>query len=158
MSAWVTPAIAKAGGPEIRAGPWVRSGICEIRLWSSASPIPSTRIGWDLRSRARSALVSTTPPPASVTRQQSSRLNGQQIIRELSTSSTVIGSRYIAFGLRPAHLLVATAISASWSFVVPYWAMWRDAASAYEPTGLGRPYGSSNWPTIVWRLDARGAI
>src|SRR5262249_48372223 len=114
--------------------------------------------GWRWRSRARSALVSTTPPPASVTRQQSSRLNGQQIIRELSTSWIVMGSRYIAFGFSPAHFRVATAISASCSLVVPYWAMCLDAASAYDPAGRGRPYGSSNWPSIVWALEARGGI
>ena len=60
-----------------------------------------------------------TAPPASVTRQQSSRWNGQAISRELSTSSMVIGSRIAAFGFIAAHLRVATATSASCSLVVP---------------------------------------
>ena len=42
----------------------------------------------------------------------------------------VRGSRIIAFGLSIAHLRVATAISASCSWVVPYWCMWRVQARA----------------------------
>ena len=88
--------------------------------------------------------VITYAPPASVTRQQSSRLNGHEIRREFSTSSIVIGSRIIAFGFSIAHLRVATAISASCSLVVPYSYMWREQAIAYAPTGCGRPNGASN--------------
>ncbi len=62
--------------------------------------------------------------------------------REASTSSTVIGSRYLAWGFRLACLRIVTAISASCSLVVPYSCMWRCATSAYEPTMVG-PKGAS---------------
>src|SRR3954467_8382730 len=48
--------MAKARGPERRAGPWVRSGIWLIIAWSCASPKPSTRIGVVRQSRARPRL------------------------------------------------------------------------------------------------------
>src|ERR671936_244558 len=79
-------------------------------------------------------------------------------MREFSTSWTVIGSRNIAFGFRAAQARVATAISANCSLVVPYCAMWREQARAYEPTGRGRPKGSSNWPDRLWGLVGRGGI
>ena len=46
-------------------------------------------------SRARSAEVITTAPPPSLTTQQSSRCSGDEMTRDVSTSSTVIGSRYL---------------------------------------------------------------
>ncbi len=70
--------------------------------------------------------------------------SGSQIIGDASTSSTVIGSRYQARGLSRAHCRAATATWARSSLVVPYWCMCRMAASAYAPTGIGSPYGSSN--------------
>ena len=33
--------------------------------------------------------------------------------------------------------------------------MCRLAASAYAPTGMGRPNGSSNWPARSWGPDGR---
>ena len=94
----------------------------------SAFPVPSTYTGGFGKSRARSAEVTMQAPPASVTRQQSSRLNGQAIMRERSTSSMVIGSRANAFGLSAAHLRVATATSAICSLLVPNSCMCRVAS------------------------------
>ena len=85
------------------------------------------------RSRARSLVVMMKAPPPSEITQQSSLCNGSAIMRELRTSSTVIGSRYCASGLRPANSRTPTAISASCSDVVPYSCMWRRAAMAYPP-------------------------
>src|SRR5207244_9176455 len=51
--------------------------------------------------------------------QQSSLCNGEQITLEFTTSSTVMGSRYIAFGLRAAFCRICTAISARCSGRVP---------------------------------------
>src|SRR5438309_2168394 len=130
MSSWRTPAMAKARGPEMMAGVVVRSGMLVIVWWVVASPEPRTQTGGFLPSLARSALVMTTAPPASVTRQQSRRWKGYAIQRDESTSSMVIGSRIIAFGFSIAHLRVATAISASCSWVVPYWYIWRMQAIA----------------------------
>ncbi len=48
--------------------------------------------GFLARSRARSADVTTSAPPPSEIMQQSSRWSGDEITREASTSSTVIGS------------------------------------------------------------------
>jgi hypothetical protein len=72
------------------------------------------------------------PPPSEIT-QQSSLCSGSAIMRELRTSSTVIGSRYCANGLRPANSRTPTAISASCSGVVPNSCMCRRAAMAYPP-------------------------
>ena len=74
--------------------------------------------------------------------QQSSRWSGDEITREASTSSTVIGSRYFACGFKLACCRIVTAIWASCSLVVPYSCMCRCATSAYEPTIVG-PYGAS---------------
>ena len=82
-------------------------------------------MGFFAVSFARSARVSTTAPPASVTRQMFSTLNGQMTGRESSTSFTVIGSRFLALGLSAAHLRVETATCAHCSSVVPYSCMWR---------------------------------
>ena len=98
--------------------------------WQVASPVPSTKTGLLRRSFARAAEVTTSAPPPSVTRQQSSRFIGQAIGFEASTSATVIGSRIIARGLSDAHLRVATATSAICSRVVPNSCMWRVAARA----------------------------
>ena len=95
-----------------------------------ASPVPSTYTGFRRSDRARSAEVTTTAPPASVTRQQSSRWSGHEIMRDASTSSTVSGSRIMARGFSCAHFRVATATSASCSLVVPNSCMCRAAASA----------------------------
>ena len=51
-------------------------------------------------------------------------------MRAFSTCSIVSGSFSQASGFSSAHLRAATATSASCSRVVPYWCMWRDAASA----------------------------
>jgi len=63
-------------------------------------------------------------------------VNGSLIIRALSTVSTSSGSLENASGLSCAHLRAATATSARWRRVVPYWYMWRAAISAYEEGGL----------------------
>ena len=101
------------------------------------------------------------PPPASVTRQQSSRLNGQQIIRESSTSSTVIGSRIhrLRVQRRPlarrdrdlGQLLLGRAVLGH----VP-----RCWPARTTPAGRGSPNGSSNWPSIVgrWRRAAASRL
>ena len=80
-------------------------------------------------------------PPSEIT-QQSSLCSGSATSRDDITSSTVIGSRYIAFGLRPACSRVCTAIDASCSGLVPYWCMCRCAAIAYAPTSVS-PVGNS---------------
>lgn len=51
-------------------------------------------------------------------------------MREARTSSTPSGLRMMARGFSCAHWRVDTASSASCSLVVPYWCMWRVAASA----------------------------
>ncbi|MFD0661728.1 hypothetical protein [Thermocatellispora tengchongensis] len=71
-----------------------------------------------------------------MTRQQSSTDSGLDTIRLARTSSTVSGSRTNALGLSLAHCRAATATSASWARVVPYWCMWRAAARAYPVTGM----------------------
>ena len=108
----------------------VRSGISLIMLWVWQVPAPSTKTGGLARSRARSALVSTTAPAPSVTRQQSSLCSGDASSGDASTSSTVIGSWNRARGFMAAHSRVLTAICASCSEVVPNSAMCRLAASA----------------------------
>src|SRR5439155_1130217 len=75
-------------------------------------------------------LVFIGKSPPWVTRQQSRRWSGHEIMREASTSSTVNGSRMSARGFKAAHLRVATATSASCSLAVPNSCMWRAAASA----------------------------
>ena len=63
-------------------------------------------------------------------------------MRDDTTSSTVIGSRYSASGFSEACSRTATAISANCSGVVPYSCMWRCAAMAYAPMST-LPYGTS---------------
>ena len=55
----------------------------------------------------------------SVTRQHCSKRNGQAIIREFSTSSTVIGVLKVARGFLPAHSRWTTETIASCSCVRP---------------------------------------
>jgi hypothetical protein len=93
------------------------------------------------RAPARARSGRGAPPPSEIM-QQSSRWSGDEIMREASTSSTVIGSRYFALGLSPACRRMVTAISASCSLVVPYSCMCRCATSAYDPTMVG-PNGAS---------------
>ena len=69
-------------------------------------------------------------PPPSVIAQQSNLWSGSAIMRLFSTSSTVIGSRYIAWGFSMAYSRTPTAISASCSDVVPNSCMWRAACMA----------------------------
>src|SRR5205814_1028429 len=64
---------------------------------------------------------------------QPSLCSGSAIMRELTTSSTVMGSRYRAWGFNAACPRTATAISASCSGVVPNSCMCRRAAMAYAP-------------------------
>ena len=51
--------------------------------------------------------------------------SGSEIMGEARTSSTVMGSRYMASGLVAALARASTAIRASCSDVVPYSCMWR---------------------------------
>src|SRR3972149_6683500 len=94
-----------SGGAGIEGDGWggggvsVRSGIEAIVWWVEASPEPRTRTGFLRHPFARSALVTTTAPPASVTRQQSRRWKGEVMQREESTPSMVGGARIIAFGV-----------------------------------------------------------
>jgi hypothetical protein len=76
------------------------------------------------------AVVITNAPPPSETTQQSSRCSGSAIMRLASTSCSLIGSRYIAFGFSPANSRTPTAISASCSELVPYSCMCRRATIA----------------------------
>src|SRR5262249_38194710 len=79
--------------------------------------------------------------------QQSSRWSGDEITREASTSSTVIGLRYFATGFIDACRRIVTATSASCSGVVPYSYICRCATIAYAPTVVG-PNGISNWSQV----------
>ena len=98
--------------------------------WLMVSPVPSTNAGGLRSVFARAAEVMTSAPPPSVTRQQSRTVSGELTMREPSTSSMVSGVFSHAAGLSSAHWRAATAICASCSRVVPYWCMWREAASA----------------------------
>lgn len=75
--------------------------------------------------------------------QQCSLVKGSAIIGPERTSSTVMGSRYIASGFAAAFARAVTATSASCSDVVPYSCMWRRAAIAYLAISEC-PYGTSN--------------
>ena len=77
------------------------------RSCETASPVPRTYTGLCFRSLARSAVVSTIAPPASVTRQHISRVKGQQIMRASITSWIVMGSFILAMGCIIAHFRVA---------------------------------------------------
>ena len=92
------------------------------------------------------------PPPSEIT-QQSNLWSGSAIIRDDSTSSTVIGSRYWADGLSPANSRIPTAISASCSEVVPNSCMCRRAAMAYPPAST-LPHEHSNWDGPATRDEA----
>ena len=71
------PASANAACPASRkARDSVKSAICEIIGVSDDSPVPSTWTGGLGKSAARSAEVTISAPPPSVTRQHSSRWNG----------------------------------------------------------------------------------
>ena len=68
--------------------------------------------------------------PPSLTSEQSSRWSGSAIMRELSTSSTVIGLRICAAGFIEACLRHATATAARCAAVVPYACSWARASNA----------------------------
>ncbi len=71
-----------------------------------------------------------TAPPPSVIRQQSRTVKGLLTMRADNTSPIVSGFFSQAAGLSNAHSRAATATAANCSRVVPYWCIWRDAASA----------------------------
>ena len=71
-----------------------------------------------------------TAEPPSETNEQSSRCSGSAIMRELTTSSIVIGVRIWAVGLSSAYLRPLTATAAICSAVVPYFSMCALAMSA----------------------------
>ena len=119
MSSGVTPAWANASAPLATAADDVKSGHWLMFQCVCAPAAPSTYTGGWRRSRARSAVVRTTAPPPSEITQQSSLCSGSAIMRELTTSSTLRGSRYIALGFSRAYSRTPTAISASCSDVVP---------------------------------------
>ena len=129
-SAGVMPAMAKASGPDLAAAETVRSGIWLMCQWVWLSAAPRMRMGFFAASRARAAVVTMQAPPPSVTRQMSLRCSGSLIGRAFRQSSMVSGSRDQALGFFWAQSRAATAISASWARVVPYWCMWRAAISA----------------------------
>lgn len=112
--------------------------VCE-----TCSPEPSTHTGGFAQSRTRSSATSSTAAPPSERMQQCSFVKGSAIIGPSSTSSTVIGSRNMAPGLRDAFARAWTATWASCSRVVPYSCMWRRAAIAYLAMSEW-PYGTSN--------------
>ena len=91
MSSGPMPAILYARPAERLADVAVKSFISSMLAWSIASPEPAIHTGFVLRLFATAAEVTSTAPPWSQTRQQSSRFNGHEITREFSTSSTVIG-------------------------------------------------------------------
>jgi hypothetical protein len=100
-----------------------------------AMPAPSTSGGFCADRGPAREVTTSAPPPSEIT-QQSRRWSGEEMMRDASTSSTVIGSRYLAYGIQPAWRRIVTAISASCSLVV------RTGACA-----AARPLRSA--PTIV---------
>ncbi|MNT24348.1 hypothetical protein D3C72_1598150 [compost metagenome] len=72
------------------------------------------------------------------------------------------GSRIIASGFSCAHLRAATATSARCSRVVPYWCIWRAAASAYEVIGdsglYGFSYGCGSSTARTFEMPARPTV
>ena len=69
--------MANARSPEMRVASLnVSFFICVTLTCSVPSPMPRTHTGFFAQSRARSGRVSTTAPPASVTRQMLSSVNG----------------------------------------------------------------------------------
>src|SRR5256885_3907382 len=110
MSAGVTPASAKARGPDHTAPVYVRSTLPPI--WSlSASPAPSSRTRGRFRLRAISGATTTTAPPPSLITQQSRRWSGSVMIGELTTSSTVTTSRdRKSTRLNSSHLVISYAV------------------------------------------------
>ena len=76
MSAGPSRAISYAARPDGNAPITVKSGMLEILAWVIAWPQPSTKIGGFFNERARPAVVMTTAPPPSVTRQMSRTVNG----------------------------------------------------------------------------------
>ena len=95
---------------EVSQHPW---------LEGLAFTLPQPRLTVRMYHDARSAEVMMTAEPPSETSEQSSRCRGSAIMREASTSSTVIGSRICAAGFRPACVRAWTATEASCSGVVP---------------------------------------
>src|SRR5271167_2014221 len=71
------------------------------------------------KSRARSAETRVKAPPPSVTRRHCNSRNGSAIIREFSTSSTVIGVLKVARGFLAAHSRCTTETIASCFCVRP---------------------------------------
>ena len=122
--------MAKARAPDSFDGVTVRSSMPMLLRCQTAVALPSTYTGFFGRSRARSARTMTYAPAPSVTRQQSCTVKGSETMRAASTSSIVSGPRANASGLSCAQRRAATATSASWRRVVPYWCMWRAARSA----------------------------
>ena len=111
-----------------------------------ASPVPRMCTGGRGRSRARSADVTTTAPPASVTTQHIGRVNGYATSGASSTSSTVMGSRRSARGFRAAHSRCATTTCASVVASRPRSRRKRSVPSVRRVIGPAVPNGSSNWP------------
>ena len=126
----MTWSMSAARLPDSSAAVRVKSGIMVMLRCQCACAAPIRWTGLCGKSFARSALVMITAPPPSVTRQQSSSPIGSQIMRALTTSSTVRSSRIVASGFIFAHWRAATATSASCSRVVPYSCMCRAVAKA----------------------------
>src|SRR5438132_5336709 len=99
MSSGVTPARPKASAPERTQGDTVKSSHSLIVVWERASPVPRTQTGSLAESRARSSAASTTAPPPSERMQHCSLVKGSAIMRELTTSSIVIGYAVVGLGV-----------------------------------------------------------
>jgi len=97
------------------------SGRWVIALGESGwpTPIPDSTIGGCRMSAARSAPLTTTAAPPSLSRQQSSNRNGSAIIRDAWWSATVIGVRIKALSFSAAWRRMVSATSANCSLVVP---------------------------------------
>src|SRR4030043_501337 len=120
MSSGFRSAILKALPPEMLAPLSVKSFPWLITVpWVRVSPQPSKYTGCRRRSLALSDEVTITAPPPSEMTQHSRNLKGEEIILEFNTSFMVNGFRNMALGLRDAHFLVATDISARWASVEP---------------------------------------
>ena len=91
--------------------------------------------------RARSAVVTITAQPPSLSMQQSSRCSGSAIMRDAWWSATVIGLRIIARGFIDPCVRSATATAPNCSLVQPYSIMWRRANMPNACAGVSSPQG-----------------
>src|SRR4029453_17051559 len=127
MSLGPYPAISKALRAETTTGVVVILGLCQMVSWSvTPAPAPNRYTGgWgnDLAPSADVTIHAAAPPQGMT---HSSRCRGSLTMRELRTSSIVMGCPWnTALGLVNALKRWVTAILANCSCVVPNSYIWR---------------------------------